>query len=87
MKFLTTKKVSQLLKKIGHKIFVIYFLKVDGTVRRLVGRFGVTKHLAGGEFGGSHIPTLKPVFDMQKKEYRCFYMDRVISIKCGRIHA
>jgi len=74
-------KVSKMeLKKfremVGDKIFSVEFIKKDGSIREMTARFGVTKHLKGGEL--SYDPSKKGymiVFDMSKKEYRTINMN------------
>lgn len=79
------------LKQSG-KVFSVTFTKKDGSERKMVSRFGVTKHLAGGvatyngkENNLNNVGVYEMVQDIQGKfaegQYRCFAMDRVKSIK------
>lgn len=67
---------------VGDRIFYCEFTKKDGTLRKMICRLGVKKHLKGGEL------TYNPadfnnliVFDMAKKEYRTVPFDRLRNIR------
>lgn len=76
------KELMQEIKQtIGNKIFSVSFVKKDGTLREMVCRFGVTKHLKGGEM--NHDPQELGhliVFDMQKEAYRTINWNTVKQI-------
>jgi hypothetical protein len=60
----------------------VRFVKKDGTIRTMVCRLGVTKHLKGGK------TTLDPskyliVFDVIKGEYRAINKDTILSVTFG----
>ena len=68
------------------KIFNVTFVKSDGSIREMNCRRGVKKHLTGG-------PTKYPVkhgaigvYDIKAEDYRCFYPEKVLSIKGGGIN-
>ena len=66
------------------KIFSVVFTKKDGTIRKMVARLGVRKHLKGGELkydAAAH--NLLPVFDMEKEEYRMINVSTIQEIKVG----
>jgi len=74
--------MTEIKQTIGNKIFSVSFVKKDGTVREMVCRFGVTKHLKGGEM--NHDPMELGhlvVFDMQKEAYRTINWNTVKQIK------
>ena len=63
----------------GGKFVTVTFIKKDGTLRKLTGRMGVTKHLRGGQ------STLSPdkyvtIFDVQANGYRAINRDTIQSI-------
>lgn len=73
--------IKDAVSKTNGKFFAVDFLKKNGELRHMVCRTGVTKHLRGGnKTTGDKLVT---VFDVQKKEYRCFYPESVVSFKCG----
>ena len=70
-------------KMVGGGIFTATFIKKDGTIRKMVCRFGVKKHLKGGASTTAHIDNLMCVFDMEKNAYRCINTDTLLSLKFG----
>lgn len=63
----------------------VEFIKKDGTLRKLTGRLGVTKHLKGG------VSTLDPnqyitIFDVEKKGYRAINRDTIKAVTIDGIH-
>jgi hypothetical protein len=53
------------------KIFSVDFIKKDGSLRKMVARLGVRKHLKGGTLKyNAEEKSLLPVFDMEKQSYR-----------------
>jgi hypothetical protein len=71
---------------VGDKIFYCEFEKKDGSIRKMICRLGVTKHLKGGEL------TYNPadynnliVFDMAVKEYRTIKFDKLRNIRYNGI--
>jgi hypothetical protein len=74
--------MQEIKATIGNKIFSVEFVKKDGTLREMVCRFGVTKHLKGGEM--NHDPQELGhliVFDMQKEAYRTINFNTIQCIK------
>ena len=74
--------MQEIKATIGNKIFSVEFVKKDGTLREMVCRFGVTKHLKGGEM--NHDPQELGhlvVFDMQKEAYRTINTNTLRRIK------
>ena len=66
------------------KIFSVVFTKKDGTIRKMVARLGVRKHLKGGELKyDAAACNLLPVFDMEKEEYRMINVSTIQEIKVG----
>jgi len=66
------------------KIFSVVFIKKDGSVRKMVARLGVHKHLKGGELKyDAASKNLLPVFDMEKEEYRMINVSTIQEIKVG----
>jgi hypothetical protein len=66
------------------KIFSVVFTKKDGTIRKMVARLGVRKHLKGGELKyDASARNLLPVFDMEKEEYRMINVSTIQEIKVG----
>ena len=78
------KKVKDIIERQGGKIFRVVFRKKDGTLRKMVCRRGVKKHLKGGEnkVEAPDRPYMT-VFDLQAGGYRTVNTDTVLSIKAG----
>jgi hypothetical protein len=58
------------------------FVKKDGTIREMTARFGVKKHLKGGEL--TYNPEERGyivVFDVEKEAYRTINMDKLIFLR------
>ncbi len=69
-------------EKVGSKIFTVEFVKLNGEIRKMTCRLGVTKHLKGGSLGyDAKAKNLLPVFDMVKQEYRMINFDSIIYVK------
>lgn len=65
--------------------FRVKFIKKDGTIREMTARFGVKKHLKGGEL--KYNPEERNyivVFDVEKEAYRTINMSNLISLKYNK---
>lgn len=72
--------IDYLWNETGGTIFSAYFRKNDGTMREMVCRRGVKRHLAGGTLPyDAKTRLLLPVFDMQKKAYRMVNLNTLVS--------
>lgn len=70
------------LKINNGQVFGVTFIKKDGSIRDMVARLGVKKHLKGGVLNYNPADyNLIPVFDMQKKEYRSIQIDTITELK------
>jgi hypothetical protein len=64
------------------KFFTIEFIKNDGTIRKMNARLGVNKYVNGkGKKFNDDDYNLMTVYDVKKKEYRSFKLDKLKSIK------
>ena len=72
---------EQLREKVGSKIFHITFLKLDGSIRKMVARFEVKKGVLFTDRKKSE--TALTVYDMQKRAFRSIRRDKIISVSCG----
>ena len=72
----------QLIEDSDGKFVSVTFTKKDGSVRTLVGRLGVTKHLKGGE---SRLDPAKyiTIFDTQNGGYRAINRETIKSVRFG----
>lgn len=78
------RELLETLTKDG-KIVTVDFVKKDGSLRTLTGRTKVTKHLQGGITTYTANPNNFGIWEMSgdggKENYRCFNLERVVSIK------
>lgn len=68
----------ELINKSKGRIFTVTYKKKDNTIRVMNCRLGVNKGVNG--VGMAYDPTLKglkPVFDMQKKEFRMLNLETI----------
>lgn len=74
-------QIQELKKMVGGKIFSVEFIKKDGTLRKMVCRLGVKKHLRGGSLGyDAEALNYLTVFDLQSEEYRTINVNTLKSI-------
>jgi hypothetical protein len=81
MEFETIKKLVS-----DGRVFSVDFIKKDGTLRSMLCRTGVTKHLQGGEkkYDTDSLEYLT-VFDMQKQGYRTINTKTIVKMKVDGI--
>jgi hypothetical protein len=75
-------EIQTLKELVGSKIFSVVFEKKDGTLREMVCRLGVKKHLKGGEL--KYKPEDKNylvVFDMAAQDYRTINVNTLRKFK------
>lgn len=72
--------VYNLIKSTNGKIFSVTFLKKDNTLREMVCRLGVTRHLQGGEDNKAHLPQYINVFEMASEKYKTVTLDTITKI-------
>lgn len=64
------------------KIFSVDFIKKDGSLRTMIARLGVKKHLQGGTLKyNAEEKSLLPVFDMEKQAYRMVNVSTIQEIR------
>lgn len=82
METLTTHQAYVKMLNTEGRIFTVWFIKKDNSLREMNCRLGVKKNVKG--VGMSYNPTSKGlinVFDMQKKEYRMIVVDNIKRLK------
>ena len=81
MKEIKRDDLFNLICKNKNNIFSVVFLKKDGSIRKMLCRFGVKKHLKGGKLAFDPIKRgLLVVFDMQKEAYRMINLKTITNI-------
>ena len=74
--------IQEFKNEVKGNFFRACFLKKDGTVREMPARFGVKKHLKGGELGyNPEALNYIIVFDVEKEAYRTINMDKLIFLR------
>lgn len=75
-------EIQALKEMVGSKIFSVVFEKKDGTLREMVCRLGVRKHLKGGELKYSPEDfNYLVVFDMAAQDYRTINVNTLRKFK------
>ena len=81
MKEIKRDDLFNLICKNKNNLFSVVFLKKDGSIRKMLCRFGVKKHLKGGKLAFDPIKRgLLVVFDMQKEAYRMINLKTITNI-------
>ena len=83
---LTIQTVQELIEKKGTKIATVTFLKSDGTIRTVNGLFKPSSKIVGSERGVAQGEAMKsrgqiPVYELASKQWKSFYIDKVLEIK------
>ena len=78
--------VRAFIKGRGTRIATVTFLKADGSERVANGLFRPSSHIIGSDRGfkqSEHMKAigLQPFYDLQKKAWISFYLDRVLTVK------
>jgi len=74
--------IQEFKNEVKGNFFRACFVKKDGTVREMTARFGVKKHLKGGEL--TYNPEERGyivVFDVEKEQYRTINMEKLIFLR------
>jgi hypothetical protein len=74
--------IQEFKNEVKGNFFRACFIKKDGTTREITARFGVKKHLKGGELKyNPESYNYIIVFDVEKKAYRTINMDKLIFLR------
>lgn len=75
---------KNLIRQSNGRIFTCEFIKKDGSLRKLNGRTGVRKELAGTGLAFSpQSRGMEVVYDLRAQGYRMVAIDKMVSFKCG----
>lgn len=78
---ITTKQALEIIK--SKRIFSAEFIKKDGSIRKIVGRTGVKKHLKPNAKPQAYNPKERgyvTIYDFQKKDYRLVNLQTLIRV-------
>ena len=81
MNTILVKNAIEIIK--SKKFFSASFVKKDGTIRHIHGKYGVKKHLKLGAKAQAYNPTERgylTIWDLKKKEYRLLNTQTIITI-------
>jgi len=85
MNFISKVAAVELINKTKGKIFTAEFRKKDNTTRVMNCRLGVTKGVTGaGMAYNPSIKGLKPVYDMQAKEWRMLNLETITRLTISK---
>lgn len=74
--------IQEFKNEVKGNFFRACFIKKDGTMREITARFGVKKHLKGGELKyNPEALNYIIVFDVEKEAYRTINMDKLIFLR------
>lgn len=80
-------KAKELLLSSKGRFLGVTFLKKDGTIRNLTGRFNVRKHLHGGVSKNTNTDQMI-IYDIINKGYRTITLSSVLEIKVnGKLYS
>ena len=77
--------LKSMIKNTNGKFFTCFFVKKDGTLRKMTARVGVKKGLANTGFIREEKDNLVWVYDITAKGYRTINLDTLKSFKCGDV--
>ena len=77
--------LKSMIKNTNGKFFTCFFVKKDGTLRKMTARVGVKKGLANNGFVREEKENLVRVYDITAKGYRTINLDTLKSFKCGDV--
>ena len=74
-----------MIKNTNGKFFTCFFVKKDGTLRKMTARVGVKKGLANNGFVREEKENLVRVYDMVAHDFRFINLSTLKSLKCGKL--
>ena len=77
--------LKSMIKNTNGKFFTCFFVKKDGTLRKMTARVGVKKGLTNSGFVREEKENLVCVYDIAAKGYRTINLDTLKSFKCGDV--
>ena len=77
--------LKSMIKNTNGKFFTCFFVKKDGTLRKMTARVGVKKGLANNGFVREEKDNLVCVYDMVAHDFRFINLSMLKSLKCGKL--
>ena len=77
--------LKTMIKNTNGKFFTCFFVKKDGTLRKMTARVGVKKGLVNNGFVREEKENLVCVYDMVAHDFRFINLSTLKSLKCGKL--
>ena len=77
--------LKSMIKNTNGKFFTCFFVKKDGTLRKMTARVGVKKGLANSGFVREEKENLVCVYDITAHDFRFINLSTLKSLKCGKL--
>ena len=77
--------LKSMIKNTNGKFFTCFFVKKDGTLRKMTARVGVKKGLTNSGFVREEKENLVCVYDMVAHDFRFINLSTLKSLKCGDV--
>lgn len=77
--------LKSMIKNTNGKFFTCFFVKKDGTLRKMTARVGVKKGLANTGLVREEKENLVCVYDMVAHDFRFINLSTLKSLKCGKL--
>ena len=77
--------LKSMIKNTNGKFFTCFFVKKDGTLRKMTARVGVKKGLVNNGFVREEKDNLVCVYDMVAHDFRFINLSTLKSLKCGKL--
>ena len=77
--------LKSMIKNTNGKFFTCFFVKKDGTLRKMTARVGVKKGLTNSGFVREEKDNLVCVYDMVAHDFRFINLSTLKSLKCGKL--
>ena len=77
--------LKSMIKNTNGKFFTCFFVKKDGTLRKMTARVGVKKGLTNNGFVRDEKENLVCVYDMVAHDFRFINLSTLKSLKCGKL--
>ena len=88
MNTINIEQLRSTITSTNSRMFVVCFIKQDGTERTMYAKTGIKRHLSKkpNKRKISNVNNdIMRVFDCESKSYKSFKLDSVLSFRCGKV--
>ena len=88
MNTINIEQLRSTIASTNSRMFVVRFIKQDGTERTMYAKIGVKRHLSKNPNKrkvSNTNPNIVRVYDCESKSYKSFKLDSVLEFKCGQV--